>query len=196
MNITPVSVDRDKARELYRAYKTHLHYSQPVDHEIMRAYQLLAQGRLVINATDAVARAGLDERGLPKLALCRATADACRCEVHTDGSAMMVDARLNGWRRSNEAQGHRFRWPRGTFAATRQHWRAEANLPLIPLHLRPARGLANYHILWEAEWDPIPPRDPYLLRRIGRSEMWLVVAMWNLTEVERLALVGRMNTTQ
>jgi hypothetical protein len=67
-----------------------------------------------------------------------------------------------------------------------------AQLPLIPAHLRPQRGLANYHILWEAEWEPLPPRDPYLLRRIGKADLWLVVAHWDLTEVERAALSTRV----
>src|SRR5258708_4807132 len=44
---------------------------------------------------------------------------------------------------------------------------AEAIVPLVPVHLRPKRGLENYHILWEAEWTRVVPRDPMLLRRIG-----------------------------
>ncbi len=51
---------------------------------------------------------------------------------------------------------------------------------------------SNYHILWEAEWTKIVPRDPYLLRRIGQADLWLVVAAWNLTEVERAALSTRI----
>lgn len=75
----------------------------------------------------------------------------------------------------------------------RGRWNAaQATLPLIPLHLRPQRALANYHILWEAEWTRIPPRDPYLLRRIGNADLWLVVAHWDLTEVERGALATRV----
>lgn len=37
------------------------------------------------------------------------------------------------------------------------------------------------------------PKDPYLLRRIGKGDMWLVVAAWDLTEVERAALATRLN---
>jgi hypothetical protein len=68
----------------------------------------------------------------------------------------------------------------------------EAMVPMIPAHLKPRRGLANYHILWEAEWERVPPRDPYLLRRIGKADLWLVVAHWDLTEVERAALSTRV----
>ena len=67
-------------------------------------------------------------------------------------------------------------------------------MPVIPVHLRPRRGLQNYHVLWEAEWERIPPRDPMLLRRIGRGDMSLVVAAWDLTEVERAALATRFSS--
>jgi len=36
------------------------------------------------------------------------------------------------------------------------------------------------------------PRDPYLLRRLGKGDLWLVVAAWDLTEVERAALQSRV----
>jgi hypothetical protein len=72
------------------------------------------------------------------------------------------------------------------------HWRAEALVPSVPVHLRPKRGLASYHVLWEAEWTKVVPRDPYLLRRIGRADLWLVCAAWELTEVERAALATRL----
>jgi len=65
-------------------------------------------------------------------------------------------------------------------------------VPIIPGYLRPKRGLQNYHILWEAEWSRGVPVDPYLLRRIGQGDLWLVVAAWELTEVERAAMSTRV----
>lgn len=70
--------------------------------------------------------------------------------------------------------------------------RARAVVPLVPLDLRPKRGLANYHVLWEAVWEPAPPVDPMLLRRIGQGDLWVVCAAWDLTEVERAALAARI----
>jgi len=67
-------------------------------------------------------------------------------------------------------------------------------VPLIPVHLRPKRGLANYHILWEAEWRRLPPVDPLLIRRLGKGDLWVVVAAWDLTEVERAAIAARMSS--
>ena len=75
----------------------------------------------------------------------------------------------------------------------RKRSNAIAVVPQAPLHLRPSDAdMAKYHILWEAEWSPIPPRDPMLLRRIGEADLWVVVAHWDLTEVERGALATRI----
>lgn len=198
MQTQQVVIDRQKARDLYRAYKKHVHYSEPIDRECMRAYQLLAQGRLVIKALASITEAGLNAEGLPKLAICRADAVSCRFRLNRDGSAVMHDDRME--------PRHRERWsgpivqsrsvitfPAGAFPANRDIWRANALVPSAPLHLRPARGVENYHILWEAEWTKIVPRDPFLLRRIGRGDLWLVVAMWDLTDVERAALSTRLS---
>lgn len=52
---------------------------------------------------------------------------------------------------------------------------------------------SDYYILWEVdEWKKVPPVDPYLLRRIT-SNFFVVLAGWNLTELERAAMAGRMS---
>ncbi len=194
MDTQRITLDRDKARELYRTYKKHQHYSEPIDEEIRRAYQLIAQGRMVIRALESMKAAGLDAKGWPKLAICRADIKRCHLALWRDGSATMSDER---WAR---IRSKTISFPTGTFAgvpAFAEKWQstheAEAIVPLVPVHLRSKRGLENYHILWEAEWTRIVPRDPMLLRRIGKGDMWLVVAAWDLTEVERAALATRLN---
>jgi hypothetical protein len=52
--------------------------------------------------------------------------------------------------------------------------------------------MQNYHVLFEAVWSKAPPSDPFLLRRLGKGDLWLVLAMWDLTEVERAALAARL----
>jgi hypothetical protein len=199
MDTQHVKLDRSEAEHLWRKYKEHANYSTPVDQEIMRAYQLLAKGRLIIKALESVVKAGVSEYGLPKLALAGATAKACFLERSVSGGATMASS--ENWRAKNNRfvwERDTFKFPRESFAwgwdrkerVTREHHKA--TLPIIPAYLRPKRGLANYHVLWEAEWEPIPPRDPYLLRRIGKADLWLVVAHWELTEVERAALATRV----
>jgi hypothetical protein len=202
MQTLSVDLDRSKARELYRAYKKHQHYSTPIDEECRRAYQLIAQGRLIIRALDSVKAAGVytegEGVGLPKLALCRADALSCVGRVSHDGSASMAadDARVRYSRPNWTPITTRslINWPEGSFphVPNRKRWDGVALVPTPPLHLRPKRGLENYSILWEAEWSNTPPGDPFLLRRIGKADLWLVVAHWDLTAVEKAALSTRV----
>jgi hypothetical protein len=194
MQTETIKLDPETARDLWRQYKKHQHYSEPIDREIQRAYQLIAQGRLVIRAIESIKVAGLNDEGLPKLAIARADAESCFFSPVDGGGEFTIGNRFS--RRSNEAFGKTFDIPAGSWldaSNKRKRWRYEAILPIIPIHLRPKRGLQNYHVLWEAEWRRRVPVDPMLLRRIGRADMWLVVAAWELTEVERAALDHRIN---
>lgn len=68
-----------------------------------------------------------------------------------------------------------------------------AIVPTIPPRLRPPHNLSGYHILWEAEWgqeDVLPPGDPALLRHLG-GDLYAVLAVWDLTPLERSVLAGR-----
>jgi hypothetical protein len=196
MQTEQVVMGRAEARDLYRAYKKHLHYSEPIDREVMRAYQLLAQGRLVIKALASMIAAGLDDKSHPKLAIACATAKSCSCSIGANGSAVFDSRTVQSYKRDNgkdwQTERAFFRFPHGSFTVPREVWSMRAQVPLVPIDKRPQRGLANYHILWEAEWTKVVPRDPFLLRRIGNADLWTVVAMWDLSEVERAALATRL----
>lgn len=190
MQVEKIVLDREQARELYRQYKKHQHYSEPLDHEIRRAYQLIAQGRMVIRAIESIRAAGLNEQGFPKLAMIRADAQTCFWNPAWRGGGgtfKMFDRwGSDHWRRRNVTVPN---WP----AVPDRAKNGKAIVPIVPVHLRPKRAIENYHILWEADWQAVP-RDPMLLRRIGRGDMWLVVAAWDLTEVERAALATRLSS--
>lgn len=204
MQVAKLEVNKDLARELYQQYKKHQHYSEPIDKEIQRAYQHLSKGKLIIKALESIVTAGLNDYGMPKLAIAEAHAKTMRLFRDRMKGSFTMTSRDNSWRASKRD----FHWPDKTFEFPAitfplNRWgnepavRAsrdihEAQVPLIPIHLRPKRGLENYHILFEAEWRKVPPKDPFLLRRIGDADMWLVVAAWDLTEVERAALASRI----
>jgi len=192
MHHVPVTIEPAKARELWRAYKTHLHYSTPIDREVMSAYQKLAQGKLVIKALESIKTAGVNDQGLPKLAIARADAEVCRLLVRgSSGEAVMYTG--DNTSSHGPSNSVRFNFPSGTFPESIRGWHnAQAIVPSAPLHLRPKRAMQNYHILWEAEWTKAPPNDPFLLRRLGKGDLWLVLAMWDLTEVEKAALAARL----
>jgi hypothetical protein len=75
------------------------------------------------------------------------------------------------------------------------HEKVETITPIIPAKImNPLRShkLKNYHILWEVEeWKPVPPKDPMLLKRITPN-MFLVLATWDLTPLERAVIRGRI----
>ena len=64
--------------------------------------------------------------------------------------------------------------------------RAKAIVPIVPPQFRPAGSLKRYFILWEADWEEVP-RDPMLLRYLG-GDLFAVLAVWDLTEIERTVL--------
>lgn len=191
-----------EAAMLYRKYKEHVAYSQPIDWEIQRTYNLLSKGKMVIRAIESIKQAGLNREFLPRLAIAPATAKACHIRRSKDGSLIM-DPTGGFWHeRKNQLRFREetFVFPAESFPMNKwgnppqrsTNSDHKAILPIIPIHLRPKRGLANYHVLWEADWKRMPPVDPYLLRRIGKADLWLVVAAWELTEVERAALSTRI----
>lgn len=191
METIGIQLEPGAARALYNQYREHRHYSTAIDREIQRAYRLIAQGKVVIRALESIRAAGVGQDGHPKLAIGRADLPQCELVHRNDGSATMADA----WR--SRSQDRIFEFPAGSFPPPkiRESWRSLAALtPTIPLHLRPKTALANYHILWEAEWRRVVPRDPLLLRRIGHADLWLVVAAWDLTDVEYAALSTRVSS--
>ncbi len=193
MDAITIGMTKERARELWQDYKKHQHYEAPMNYEIARTYELIAKGRVIIKALESIVAAGLNADGLPKLALARADHPSCFATMDNQGGCRMFSsADRRNWPRENASRNVLFKFANGSFPS--RHWKtAEALRPDIPLHLKPKRGLQNYHVLWEAEWTPVPTHDPYLLRRIGKADLWLVVAAWDLTEVERAVLGARMH---
>lgn len=190
MEATQLVVDRAEARRLWRDYRKHQHYSAPIDAEIQRTYQLIAQGRVIIKAIESIVEAGLDQEDLPKLAIVRADAEHCFWRPNPRGGG--VFCRKSIW--NAERLRDSITIADGTWSGQQQgKWQFQAITPIIPLPLRPKRGLENYHVLFEAEWTRAIPLDPILLRRVGRGDIWLVVAAWDLTPVEQAALAARLN---
>ena len=206
MDVTELTINKTEAERLYKAYLTHRHFETPIDAEIKRTYAALAKGNTVIKALESITAAGVDADGLPKLAIVRADFPRCIVKREINGSfyfdAWDGNARQRFW--GQKASDKHIAFPAGSLPELRNPkgqngwWSSNgysAVVPTIPLPLRPRRGLENYHILWEVEkWDPVHvPRDPYLLRRLGKGDLWMVVAAWDLTEVERAALQSRVS---
>lgn len=176
MNVQTLEVSQQVAAAALLEYKQHRDVYDKRDWEIERIYRAIAKGNKVISAFESIRQAGLDEKGRPRLALMRADQEVCVCEAyHTDRIILRSNTRSKAGEWYFDIQW-RDRVARGP-------WDAVAMLPRIPPQHRPAQGtLGSYHLLWEADWRDIP-RDPILLRRIGR-DAWIVLAAWDLTPVE------------
>ncbi len=182
---------RTKPEQLHAARKAFLEYRAAVrdrhneeDAQIMRGYKALSQGKQLIHLTDTIKAGGLGKDGRPRLAVMRADQRWCHLHRAWDGGFSFTHDG-DKWR-SRHAQ--RIRFQPGVLKITGSD--AKALLPIIPPGLRPNINLSNFHILWEAEWAAVPPKDPALLRHLG-GDLYAVVAVWDLTELERAVLGGR-----
>lgn len=183
MDVQKLSMDQTQARALYRAYQDNRGHMTTDDKAIAAIYKRIAQGRLVIRALNSITAAGLGDDGLPKLAIMRADQRKVRCYTMND----QVGFQTPDLRRAKDLN---FRIPMpGMRGSTPNRM---ADVPLIPVHLRPRKAIAKYHVLWEADWNQYPV-DPYLLRRFG-EDAWLVVAAWDLTPVERAVMSTRLSS--
>jgi len=181
-----LKVDRTKAKELHKQYRAHRAAHTAEDAAIMSAYKEIARGRVIVRALASIRAAGWNEQGLPKLALTRADVRVCQCNVWSSTVANFSAERRGYSRACVRIDNMPERLRRDGNAS-----RGNATVPLIPVYLRPKHDLANYWILWEADWRRAPT-DPLLLRKLT-GDMWIVLAAWDLTDVERAALEQRVN---
>jgi len=163
------------------------------DRELLKAYKALCKaGTRLINIPRIIADAGLDEKKLPKLAICPADARSCAFNTNIWGRKFRASNTKLGWRATELPL---LPWPA---EITDQEWRkrnghpqdATALVPAIPPHLRPD-DLSKYWVLFEAEWTAAAPEDPFLLSRVN-STTFAIVAHWNLSPLEQRILEGRL----
>ena len=183
MNVQPLAVTQEAALVALVEYKAHRATHDKRDWEIERVYRQIAKGKTIISVNDAIRRGGVDELGRPKLAIMRADQEVAMCRPYDYSDRIEIG---NQWNKRGAEWHFDIPWPDRPpllHHTQRKQWRYSAQLPRIPPQHRPPAGeLIKYHILWEADWTAIP-RDPYLLKRIGK-DAWLVLAAWDLTDVE------------
>lgn len=195
MKLDTLEISRDDAKAKVDEYAA-LRYEERTaeDDAILRGYRAAARGLPIISLQRAIETGGYFANGLPKIAIIRA--DAEQCFAWRDGQSILFADR-EGWQVNRGALvgAHSVRVP----VQDRPHngpgyWKAgQTTVPLVPPSCRPhrLRWRSTHHILWEVEaWTRIPPKDPALLRHI-RGDLWAVISMWDLTELERSVLAQR-----
>jgi hypothetical protein len=120
-------------------------------------------------------------------------ADARRANFRHTGRGGGVFAHFDLWRRSRRShvfRGGLFSLPDQTFDTAKiptfSGTVISAVVPTIPPEHRPTRSLAGYQILFEPVWEDVP-HDPFLTRHLYGS-LFVIVAEWDLTEVEQMIL--------
>jgi hypothetical protein len=191
MELHRITMDPEEAKRAYRESRRRFGAFSPEDEQVRAGYRAMARGQQLISLSAAMRKAGLDDQGLPRLAICRADAEWVYSHgVAHDGSVLFRMDRVG----IDRDERRRVKVPAGTFAPPRrQTWQTwAAMVPTIPAPLRPSRRLDNYFTLWDVDWHLVPPEDPALLRRVG-GDLYAVVAVWDLTPLERAVLSNRLH---
>lgn len=175
MNVQPFNIKPEVAARALRTYKANRGVYDRYDWEIERIYRQISKGNKVISAFESIRAAGIDDLGRPRLALMRADQHMVICDAYNSSG---VTFRASYMSRAKEWY-FAIPWPNRSKTNTTH---LTAQLPRIPPQHRPAKNIADYHLLWEADWSSVP-RDPILLKRIA-LDAWIVLAAWDLTEVE------------
>lgn len=198
MNVPTIDMPKTEARERFLEYKRAVEERHDDELEVlMDGYRELARGRQLVQVDEAIRQGGVQlSVRLPRLAICRA--DARWCYAYVSGRAAVVFTMDHLRRDQGRNTRRRLRIPMegiGEGPSQFAGWRT--SVPIVPPGLRPRGKLSRYHILWEVEeggWEkskpPRPPGDPLLLKRV-RGTLFAVVAMWDLTELERAIIAVR-----
>ncbi len=196
MDVSTIEMQAPVARKHYMTYRRHMKDKKTKqqtreDAAAQQMYRQMAQGRRLLNIADVMRNAGVDSLGRPVLAIARA-----------DSKSVSFSRRWvsNTWVFEHDDPPCALRTcedvhlPLSVLPDAKDR-DIRAMVPSIPPDLRPAPDrLKGYFILWDAEWNYNPPKDPFLLRRLQPSGlMFAIVAQWDLTEVER-AVLGTMRT--
>ena len=197
MNVQQLVVSKEEAREGISECEEALDTAYNPEYEqLLQVYQEVTLGKRVLFLDDIFTNVPLDEEKRPKIAISRA--DRNQVEVRRWSDHFTFDARKN--RNSGYTGTLRIE----VAAPMNREWhfikRGYSLVPMVPAKvfnsLYPKYALRNYFILWEVEeWFSRPlaavaDRDPYLLRHLG-SNIFVVEAEWDLTDLERAIMVNR-----
>ena len=189
-------------RQLIRNRKQQL--LTQIHRDLRRIYGHMYHGGKVIDVYESFRKAGLNENGMPRLAIARADGVECYCYRRDDGGAIFSIQRFN-WNANYDDYVPRkvygeIMLPKGTYQFPKDKYghvrpsQIKTLVPIIPTHILSTlkHTLKNYHIIWEvSEWKRVPPKDPILVKMVTPN-IALELATWNLTKLERAVITGRL----
>lgn len=209
MNIETLSEPRKMALEKWHEYnKAAKQTGNPLYKDLKKVYNQIKSGRKLIDLIKVFQVGGLKDY-LPALAIAKAKSKQVWCTYWESGQVNFVNGTNGSWSAQGRAPlkedvvlknclpifSSQTLYEKGVIKKDRIPWnRIEltAPVPLIPPKLLPANITDDYYVLWEVdEWKMIAPTDPWLLRKITET-LFVVVAGWNLTKLEKAVMNGRM----
>ncbi len=191
MNIKQYSIRRDQA---YKEWKTYIKgvKDNPKDiflKDMKAVYNQLKSGRKVIDFYKVFDAAGIHNKWEPRIAIAPANLRIVYCSYYKNGE-VVFKAESESWRRNPFMTIKADPLPNEYFGQYEYAKELKTPVPKIPASLRPKGDLSRYWILWEVEkWETIP-KDPYLLKRLTKN-IFVILAGWDLTELERSVIAGR-----
>jgi len=194
MNISTIEIPKEKALELFEQYRASVQQRHTdEDAVIMRGYKALSQGHSIFDLAQVMKQSGLDHQYRPRLAITRADSNVVWFQY--SDSTGIFSWKQDAYRRN--ASNYYLRLPSGTYPEEVQKWnqwhaKLKAITPNVPPAIRPKHSLANYHVLWEPDWQLEPPIDPILCKRLPGTLLFIVLATWDLTELERVVIRSRL----
>lgn len=202
MNITTFSDTRKEALSKWREYRTAEKMSgDPIYKELKQVYNQIKTGRKVIDIFKAIKEGGVHQNYRPKLAIAKANNKQVRCRYDQNGDIIYCNKSRTGWPLAEDVilkdclpKIPKEFLPKASWNTSGHDTKFElqAPVPIIPPKHLPKVLTDDYYILWEVDqWKMIPPTDPWLLRRITKT-MFVVLAGWDLTELEKSVMAGRI----
>lgn len=193
MQLDQMSETRTTALQKWREYKdAEKQSSNPLYKDLRKIYNQIKSGKKVIDIFKVIQKGGVHENFHPKLAIAQAKTKKITCEYFQHGLVKFIND--DSWRRRISTADVILEncLPKFQMQNSFANQKITAPVPLIPPKFLPKVLTEDYYILWEVDvWKMIPPTDPWLLRRITKT-MFVVLAGWDLTEIEKAVMAGRM----
>lgn len=199
MDAQTITMPPEEAQQRLKAYRRQLHRKADAEFQaIAEGYEQLAKGRALIDVAIALQQCPRDAKNRPRLAIARSD----RREVHYwrrgGDDVFASDARSSEWKRGRPPVELRRRFPVPLPAGSSSPDEGYAMVPIVPADALETAGnpsLKKCFTLWEVEqWRDrqrvMPDRDPFLLQHLGGS-LYVVLAEWDLTDLERAVMQGR-----
>jgi hypothetical protein len=206
MNVPTIQISKEKAQELYEDYaEVVLRRKEKYLEDLKKIYLHLSKGHKIVDIYEAFKKSGVNEEGDPNLAIVRA--DAKKCVFHKQDLGGGYFSESQNWNDRKIPARFDVNLPTATFpewktGMVKVTWNDEeeegilrqtiqTKTTICPAHLLPNGELENYYLLWEVDkWDEVPvAKDPFLLRKIN-ANAFLILAEWDLTEIEQAVIRG------